>query len=76
MANTNAPWTTVRTRADQADVAAQVDQTVLNSQCLTDSRSPVGRIFFTNTAKIELHIGTLEFQAGRIPDDFIEPNSR
>jgi hypothetical protein len=74
--NADPPRSTIRKRADHANIAAEIDKTVLNAHRRTYSGRAVDRVFLPDAAKVELHTGNLESQPGRTPSDFIQTDPR
>jgi hypothetical protein len=58
--DTDLPRKAAGTRADQTNVATEIHKTMLKAPGRTYVGRAVGRVFLTNTAKVEFHTRRLE----------------
>lgn len=71
VAYADAPWTAVGARADDFDVAAQVNHAVPDAGALAQRRRTVDRILLDDAAEIDLHARHRELKHRRLPAQFV-----
>src|SRR5487761_2334538 len=76
MADADSPGLAVGLRANDANIATQIDQAVTHAKVGADLCGSTGRIFLAQAAKIQLHAGSAKVKLAVCEHQIVEANER